>query len=701
MQYLDTVVRRIMPRTSWTQGTYADLEIRILARQPEGYPVEITFSGEQEFPRGYLTPEIVLWRSSLSTEEDGERLFDLLFADDHLKSAWAEVHGQCPRRRIRLRLDASVPELHVIPWELLRYASPGISPHTLAADVATPFSRYLAGQWRPGSPVLSRPIKLLVAIANPANLGDYQLAALDIEAEQQALTTALTSAGVAGEQLNLTFLPQPVTLSALEAELKQGHHILHVIAHGIFHKEQERAFLFLANADNQVLRVSDAECAEMLARQGMALRLVFLASCQTATRSSADAFRGFAPTLVAAGVPAVFAMQDLVPIDTARAFASTFYRQLVQHGQVDVASNEARSAVLTARLPGAALPVLFMRLRSGALFGERGQILGERVDSFWDILLDNIAEGACTPFLGPGVTHGLLPTHEEIAHLLADNYHYPFMDNDRLPRVAQFIATLDNRRLRRDIVRLCATAFRRSIGQKPRPDDRTIELSAIIEAAHWSALSREINESEIHHQLADLALPLYITTNFDNFMTLALKAKGRTPRRETIAWREALKTGAASPHYDLEPPATAAAPVVLHLYGTDEDLLSLVLTEDDYLDYLARLARDHEYLLPTSVNAALASTTLLFLGYRLEDLDLKVIMRGLLTHLDLERWGMLHVAVQVEAAHVDEAQQKEVSRYFQKYFGDSRIDVYWGSTHQFVADLHTRWQSSHEEQRYG
>jgi hypothetical protein len=290
-----------MNHTPSTASTYADLEIRILDRQAEGYPVEITFSGDQEFPRGYLTPEIVPWVPSLSPEKDGEWLFDLLFADDRLKRAWAEVHGQCPLRRIRLRLDASVPELHAIPWELLRYTSPGMPSHTLAADVVTPFSRYLAGQWRPGSPILSRPIKLLVAIANPANLGDYQLAALDLEAEQQALRTALSAAGLGGEQLDPTFLPQPVTLSALEAELKQGHHILHVIAHGMFHTEQRRAFLFLANADNRVLRVSDAEFAEMLARQGTSLRLVFLASCQTATRSPADAFRGFASTLVAAG----------------------------------------------------------------------------------------------------------------------------------------------------------------------------------------------------------------------------------------------------------------------------------------------------------------------------------------------------------------------------------------------------------------
>jgi len=173
---------------------------------------------------------------------------------------------------------------------------------------------------------------------------------------------------------------------------------------------------------------------------------------------------------------------------------------------------------------------------------------------------------------------------------------------------------------------------------------------------------------------------------------VALQARGRHPRRETVAWRESLRQDAGRPHYDLDPPATRDEPVVLHLFGVDEDLLSMVLTEDDYLDYLARISRDHEYLLPTSVNEALASTTLLFLGYRLEDMDLKVIMRGLLTNLDLERWDMLHVAVQLEAAPVDEAKNEEVVRYFQKYFSKSKIDVYWGSTQQFVHELHTRWQ---------
>ncbi len=218
-------------------------------------------------------------------------------------------------------------------------------------------------------------------------------------------------------------------------------------------------------------------------------------------------------------------------------------------------------------------------------------------------------------------------------------------------------------------------------------------LSAVAAAANWGAESSRQIEGEIHGVLADLHLPLYITTNCDNFVKLALEQRLQKPVRSCVVdWRKPLQPDAARPHFDFDPPATADDPVVLQLFGSDADLLSLVVTEDDYLDYLARIARDFEYLLPTSVHAALASTTLLFLGYRLEDLDLKIILRGLLPKLDLERWGMLHVAVQIEDTPEDPAKQREMVQYLERYFSRSRIDVYWGSTQQFVADLHVRWQ---------
>jgi hypothetical protein len=674
-------------------NTYADLEIRILEKQEHGYPVEITFNGEQEFPRGFLDPGAQPRIDRALPQESGVRLFQWLFAASELQAAWAQARGQHPLRRIRLRIDATVPELHAIPWELLRDAVNGSAPQDLAAMEATPFSRYLAGQWIPGSPILKRPIRILVAIANPTNLPDFGLTPVDSDHEWKLLHEA-----VAGNcNAELVRLPDPCTLQAIEAALRKGVHILHFVGHGQFIKEKGQAVLYLPDEKNYVAPAKDADIGAMLGRQLMdaavqsddKLRLVYLSSCQTAVRSPADAFRGLAPQLVSSGVPAVLAMQDLVPVVTAHEFSRTFYRELLDHGEADRASNAARSSLLTAGIRGAAIPVLFMRLRFGQLFGNRGMILGPRAESFWSTLLENIADRECTPFLGPAVTTDLLPRPEELAHELASKFSYPFPDHANLPHVTQFIGTIDNRRLRKQVLSVLIAQFRKRMGLPLDGARGAQTLSQAIEQAGWSTLSLQLFESEIHHQLAALGLPLYITTNFDNFMTLALRARAANGnvRRETVSWRNP-----ARDRHDLDPPPAPENPVVMHLFGTDDDLLSMVLTEDDHLDYLARISHDHDYFLPASVNERLAATTLLFLGYRLEDLDLKVILRGLLTHLDLERWGMLHVAVQVESARRDQATEKEVIDYFQKYFAESRIDIYWGSAQQFMADLSARCQ---------
>jgi hypothetical protein len=353
-------------------NTYTDLEIRILEKQERGYPVEITFNGDQEFPRGFLNGSAQPQVDSASLEETGSRLFQWLFAAPELNTAWAQARGRHPLRRIRLRIDATAPELHALPWELLRDPGDGVTPQTLAAMEATPFSRYLAGQWIPGSPILKRPIRILVAVANPSDLAAFRLTPIDRESEWNILRQA-----VAGDRsIELVQLPEPCTLPALEAALRKGIHILYLVAHGQFFKDSAQAVLYLARENNEVDVVKDSDLSAMFARQLMdgaisqddKLRLVHLSSCQTAVRSPADAFRGLAPQLVASGVPAVIAMQDRVPIDVAQSFSRVFYHELLDHGEVDRASNAARSSLLSAGMRGAAIPVLFMRLRYGQIF---------------------------------------------------------------------------------------------------------------------------------------------------------------------------------------------------------------------------------------------------------------------------------------------------------------------------------------------
>jgi hypothetical protein len=254
--------------------------------------------------------------------------------------------------------------LHPIPWEILREpGAPGIEGSFLAADSATPFSRYLPGEWAPGEPLTRRPLRVLVAISDPENLPgklhrpdrDAELAALKQETNDKAL-----------ELIHFPDDPaQPCTLDRLEAALREHRpDVLHFIGHGVYNAADRQAALYMADPANGAIRVLDDEIAGMIARlpaEGGRPQLVFLAACQSATRDSSDANRGLGPRLVAAGVPFVIAMQEVVEVRTARQFAGPFYRELLSHGQADVAANAARSHLVSARLPGAAIPVLFMR----------------------------------------------------------------------------------------------------------------------------------------------------------------------------------------------------------------------------------------------------------------------------------------------------------------------------------------------------
>jgi hypothetical protein len=357
-----------------SQPPFADLEIRISRQEPSGYPVEITLKGEQQLARGYLASNILPWIPGSDPVADGQRLFGTLFADGNLCAAWAEARGQAPRRRVRLWIDARAPELHAVPWELL-YEGDAVSGTILSANADTPFSRYLATPEPWGGVVKEHPIRVLAVLSNPEDLEDmYNLVHLDVDVEQAILKEALSATERQG-QIQLDFLASPVTLVQIEQALQSapGYHILHYVGHGAFSQRRGQAALYLQDEEGCTQIVSDAAFTTMLKRRSRSLRLVFLAACQTATPSTAQAYLGLGPKLVMAGLPAVIAMQDKIAIETARKLAQAFYGRLAEHGPVDCATNDARSQLVAADRPDAAVPVLFMRLRSGQLWSDEAE----------------------------------------------------------------------------------------------------------------------------------------------------------------------------------------------------------------------------------------------------------------------------------------------------------------------------------------
>ena len=290
----------------------------------------------------------------------------------------------------------------------------------------------------------------------------------------------------------------------------------------------------------------------------------------------------------------------------------------------------------------------------------------------WDTLLGRIIDGKCTPFLGAGVNHGILVLGSEIARRLVKEYNgYPFKDSSDLARVTQVLA------VNRDAM---------------FPKEEVLKLlKEQLEKWKRKVVAKEFFKSPDQPLsiLADLPLPIYLTTNYDNLMVEALKTRQKDPKRELCRWNKYVKE--RSSVFDsasgFEP--TPANPIVFHLHGHDGVPESLVLTEDDYIDFLVNLSRQQD-VLPLRIQEAMTGASLLFIGYRLADLDFRVLFRGLVESLDK---SLRRISVAVQLPPEDLEQQK----YWVEYFDKMDVKIYWGDAKNFVTELRDHWRTFQDE----
>lgn len=295
-------------------------------------------------------------------------------------------------------------------------------------------------------------------------------------------------------------------------------------------------------------------------------------------------------------------------------------------------------------------------------------------ETYWNLLLERIKDGECTPFLGAGACSGVLPMGSEIAQRWAQDEGYPLDDCTDLARVAQFLA------VQYDAI---------------RPKRELIKQFRNVEPPDFS------NPYEPHRVLADLPLPVYITTNYDDFLFKALSeaeyAPGfkKSPVREVCRWNKYVQSQLkrqsgifkSSSHSKIN----EKTPVIFHLHGHTELAESMVLTEDDYLDFLVNISKDEE-LLPVRIQDAMAGTSLLFLGYRLSDWNFRVLFRSVVGYLE-KSIARAHISVQLVPLREgsSEEQKLKARAYLQRYFGKLEIQVYWGTAANFARELRDRW----------
>jgi hypothetical protein len=283
----------------------------------------------------------------------------------------------------------------------------------------------------------------------------------------------------------------------------------------------------------------------------------------------------------------------------------------------------------------------------------------------WEFLISRIAKKECTPFLGAGINAGILPTGAELAAEWAMEASYPFKPD--LVGVAQFVAVHFDR-----------------VWAKQK-------LLALLKE-HQDSWDEQHDFQQFVQQpgealgvLAELPFPMYLTTNYDDLIYLALRGKGKQPHRDYCRWNiEGYSVREEQPIPDI----SIDKPLVFHLHGFNENVESLVLTEDDYLEFLVNIAKWEEHLVPPSVQEAMARTSLLFIGYALEDWSFRVLWKLLKPAAPGKRKGSL--AVQLLPKGTDDDIKKS-QEYLDKYFSKSDVLVYWGTASEFAKELGARW----------
>jgi hypothetical protein len=321
----------------------------------------------------------------------------------------------------------------------------------------------------------------------------------------------------------------------------------------------------------------------------------------------------------------------------------------------------------------------------------------------WYFITEEIYQKKFTPIISNQIINNSLFGDHNVVRAWADNLNYPLADNDNLTRVAQFLSVTkqDSTRAKSSYLQfLKQSLLELARGMADANQNFLDQVKGELRGLTFSQLATErlrypdFNEEKDNPLsiLAALDIPVFLTTSYHYFMEAALKAVGKTPHTEVYCWQEGLEKD-VPPEFrtdpDFEP--DVQIPLVYHLHGIDDYPDSLVLTEDDYLEFLVNVTRDFNTdAIPSRVRNALSSSLLLLLGYDLHAWDLRVLLQGLIKDKPLRPRSF---AIQLVPSGEDRIKNTaRFQEYLQNYFGQVRFDVYWGDPQSFMKTLWEEWE---------
>lgn len=323
----------------------------------------------------------------------------------------------------------------------------------------------------------------------------------------------------------------------------------------------------------------------------------------------------------------------------------------------------------------------------------------------WDTIIEQVDNGGCTPVIGNYLAGQVVFGDKNMVELWAQQIGYPLDARRNLTRIAQYLSFTTGSPLKAKLAYL-KFLKEQAVGQaEGSPDADQIylkEVRAQLPRVTFSELVCENlhrpnfqdDKDNLFSILAQLDFKLYLTTSPHRLLEATLTACGKTPHTEVYAWRDDIQDMLEQKELLFNPKSepvftpTVQEPLVIHLHGIDDVPGSLVLTEDDYLEFLVNITRD----LPTSVirhemRKAIQNSLLLLIGYRMHAWDLRVLLQGVIRKKSTTS-QVDSFAVQLDPQQMDGMlNAANYQNYLTNYFGKIDFKIYWGNPSDFVQML--------------
>jgi len=293
-----------------------------------------------------------------------------------------------------------------------------------------------------------------------------------------------------------------------------------------------------------------------------------------------------------------------------------------------------------------------------------------------------------------------LSIDEQLTQEWANEINYPMVDAHNLARVAQYYQVEQKESL---LAKTKYLKFLTNYLLDINADDENYQdvVSQLrTQEATFSEIVQQLDFPRFPsgmedplRVLAKLPLKIYVTTSYYNFIERALEAENKKPHTQVCFWSGGKLS--AKPEHTPDPlfEPTDTEPAVYHLFGLEDYPQTLVLSEDDYMNFLISVVEDtntQNPLVPLRLREGLAESRLLLLGYRAQDWDFRVLFRFILKYRSIESAprGML---MQLKPGEKQSGNMEKSVEYLGQYFDKKQFDVDWTNSEKFIQKLWIEW----------